>query len=118
MMVLQAYFLNRVEGQLYVKGSMNQASEMSIEFEVANAGYLQVETSRIEAICKAKVRLNADTVLDPEAPQALAHVVRQLQRAQVSPDTKASIPAEKHTWSMPWAREFLLRFACRLRSEV
>jgi len=64
---------------------------MSIEVEAANAGNLQVDTSRMEAICKVKVKLNADTVLDPEAPQALALVVRQLQQTQVSPDTKASV---------------------------
>jgi hypothetical protein len=45
----------------------------------------QVETSRIEAICRAKVKLNPDTVLDPEAPQGLAHVVRQLQQLQAKP---------------------------------
>jgi hypothetical protein len=45
---------------------------------------VQVDTSRLEAICRAKVKLNPDSVLDPEAPQGLAHVVRQLQQLQVS----------------------------------
>ncbi len=45
---------------------------------------MQVDTSRIEAICRAKVKLNPDSVLDPEATQGLAHVVRQLQQLQVS----------------------------------
>ena len=43
-----------------------------------------MDTSRLEAICRAKVKLNPDSVLDPEAPQGLAHVVRQLQQLQVS----------------------------------
>lgn len=45
---------------------------------------VQVDISRIEAICRAKVKVNPDNVLDPEAPQGLAHVVRQLQQLQVT----------------------------------
>ncbi len=45
---------------------------------------VQVDVSRIEAICKAKVKVNPDNVLDPEAPQGLAHVVRQLQQLQAT----------------------------------
>jgi hypothetical protein len=49
-----------------------------------------VSAARIEAICKAKVRLNPDSVLDPEAPQGLHSAVRQLQRLQVGPCLPAS----------------------------
>ena len=42
----------------------------------------QVDACRIEAICKVKLKLNPDTVLDPEAPQGLHNAVRQLQRLQ------------------------------------
>ena len=44
---------------------------------------MQVDASRIEAKCKVKLKLNAATVLDPEAPQALIAVLRQLQHNQV-----------------------------------
>ena len=37
----------------------------------------------MEAICKVKHRVDADTVLDPEAPQALIALVRKLQSLQV-----------------------------------
>ena len=43
---------------------------------------LQAPCSRIEAICKQKLRVDPATVLDPEAPQALSALVLQLQRAQ------------------------------------
>ena len=42
----------------------------------------QAPCSRIEAICKQKLRVDPATVLDPEVPQALAALVLQLQRAQ------------------------------------
>ncbi len=45
---------------------------------------MQVDASRLQALCKAKLKLNPDTVLDPEAPQGLHSAVRQLQRLQVS----------------------------------
>ena len=44
---------------------------------------MQVEVGRIEAICRAKFKVDADTVLDPEAPQALIALVRKLQSLQV-----------------------------------
>ncbi|CAL8471306.1 g10848 [Coccomyxa elongata] len=49
----------------------------------------EVDVSRIEAICKAKVKVNPDSVLDPEAPQGLAHVVRQLQQLQEEAEAQA-----------------------------
>ena len=44
---------------------------------------LQVDVGRVEAICRAKLKVDADTVLDPEAPQALIALVRKLQSLQV-----------------------------------
>jgi len=38
---------------------------------------------RVEAICRAKFKVDADTVLDPESPQALIALVRKLQSLQV-----------------------------------
>ena len=45
---------------------------------------MQVDLSRVEAICKAKLKVDADTVLDPESPQALVALVRKLQSLQVT----------------------------------
>ena len=45
---------------------------------------VQVEMGRVEAICKAKLKVDADTVLDPESPQALIALVRKLQSLQVT----------------------------------
>lgn len=45
---------------------------------------MQVDLSRIEAICKAKLKVDADTVLDPESSQALIALVRKLQSLQVT----------------------------------
>lgn len=44
---------------------------------------VQVDGGRIEAICKVKHKVDADTVLDPDAPQALIALVRKLQSLQV-----------------------------------
>ena len=44
---------------------------------------MQGDVGRIEAICRAKFKVDADTVLDPEAPQALIALVRKLQTLQV-----------------------------------
>ena len=71
---------------------------------------LQVDAGRIEAICKAKVRLNPDTVLDPEAPQGLHAAVRQLQRLQV-PDLAYAFACNSHR-AMP-ARVTLV-LACNM----
>ena len=46
-------------------------------------GCMQVDLGRIEAICRAKFKLDPDTVLDPEAPQSLIALVRKLQSLQV-----------------------------------
>ena len=45
---------------------------------------MQVDLGRIEAICKAKLKVDIDTVLDPESPQALIALVRKLQSLQVT----------------------------------
>ena len=44
---------------------------------------VQVDVGRIEAICRAKFKVDADTILDPESPQALIALVRKLQSLQV-----------------------------------
>ncbi len=44
---------------------------------------MQVDVGRMEAICRAKFKLDPDTVLDPEAPQSLIALVRKLQSLQV-----------------------------------
>ena len=46
---------------------------------------MQVDVARIEAICRAKFKVDPDTVLDPEAPQPLIALVRKLQTLQVCP---------------------------------
>lgn len=46
-------------------------------------GRMQVDVGRIEAICRAKLKVDADTVLDPESPQALIALVRKLQSLEV-----------------------------------
>ena len=41
-----------------------------------------MDVNSIEAICKQKLRLDSDAVLDPDNKQALAAAVTQLQRSQ------------------------------------
>lgn len=44
-----------------------------------------MDVAHVEAICRAKFKVDADTVLDPEAPQRLIALVRKLQSLQVWP---------------------------------
>lgn len=43
---------------------------------------VQVDVMSMEAICKQKLRLDSDAVLDLDNKQALAAAVAQLQRSQ------------------------------------
>ena len=69
---------------------------------------------RIEAICKVKHKLDADTVLDPEAPQALIALVRKLQSLQVR---KSIIVRRQLTEECCCSPHSLLVFATRLEQQ-
>lgn len=62
---------------------------------IAGVGYLlhQVDPNSIEAICKQKLKLNSEAVLDSDNKQALAAAVTQLQRSYEEAAAQGGDPA-------------------------
>ena len=54
---------------------------------------MQVDVDDIEAICKQKLRLNAEAVLDSDNQQAVAVAVTQLQRSYEEAAAQGGDPA-------------------------